>query len=358
MKYLNFTKFNLCFMLCLMIFISGCNFQSGSTNNPGEKETVSFVTWNTQTFFDGITDGYEYSDFQKEKNWNKDKYLVRLERLCQVMETLNADIFVLQEIENEAVMRDISNMMAKNAWDKKKQWPYATFAKNEGDAMGCGMFSRFPISKVESHSLDIRTEDTEQPPMRPIVKVDIKINDRILPIFINHWKSKYGGQETSEKWRNWQESVLCHCISILTENNQNKNFFCIAAGDFNKDITEFSSIENEAGGKDIIFSDKLLANKTITAYSPWFTNNLTNNLENNEPNTKTENYISEIGSYFYKDSWEKIDNIFSFGNITISDFSPQATAPWVNEHGIPIKYQHFTGQGYSDHLPLMCNLTF
>lgn len=332
----------------------GCSFQFGPDIGPDNSKKESFsksvtlATWNTQTFFDGVTDGCEYSEFKKEKNWNNNKYIVRLERLCGVLEALNTDIVVLQEIENEAVMHDISNMMAGNSWNRKKIWTYATFVKEDKGAIGCGVFSRFPITNVKSHSLDIRTENIQQPSMRPIIEVSINVDDKILPIFVNHWKSKSGGEEITEIWRNWQEAVLTHCAAKY------KNY-CIATGDFNRDVSDFCL--NFENGNNIILRG-LHRNENIPAFSPWFSSPNNSIDEENVIDFENQQFSTEIGSYFYKNSWERIDNILAIGNIKISDFAPQAEEPWINEYGTPIKYQYFTGIGYSDHLPLKCTLNF
>lgn len=58
------------------------------------------------------------------------------------------------------------------------------------------------------HSLDIRTENEKMPRTRPLSKIEIKLEEKTLSIFVNHWKSKSGGEEKTEKWRNREECVL------------------------------------------------------------------------------------------------------------------------------------------------------
>lgn len=331
----------------LFIFVIGCSFENNlkqEKNNQENLSEISLTTWNTQTFFDGITDGTEYSEFQNQKNWNNDKYISRLEKICKVINLLNSDIFILEEIENDAVMQDISNKLAGNSWNKKNTWPYASFSKKARDALGCGIFSKYPISYVKNHSLNIKTENSDQPSMRPISEICINVDNKNLIIFINHWKSKYGGEEETKKWRNWQENLLNYSACKKKETN-----YVIAVGDFNRDASDFNIITSQSEAKRNItntsLSGHLLNLNSIKVFSPWFNSD--------------GNYSTEIGSYYYKGNWERIDNIFAISNnITISDFTPATEGPWVNENKQPLRYEYYNGQGYSDHLPLKCTLIF
>ena len=60
------------------------------------------------------------------------------------------------------------------------------------------------------------------------------------------------------------------------------------------------------------------------------------------------------GSYFYKNEWERIDNIFSFGEVTLVKFQPVTNPPVADDDGKPVSYKMYNETGYSDHLPLKC----
>mgnify|MGYP002676930748 FL=1 len=131
--------------------------------------SFSIVNWNVQTFFDGNCDGTEYSNFTKSQIWGKESYKKRLEKLCAAINSINADIFVFEEIENSGILYDITNFMSSKSWNTKDSWQYGAFSKNPGDAIGCAVISKFPISEVTIHNIDIRTENSEQPAMRPLI---------------------------------------------------------------------------------------------------------------------------------------------------------------------------------------------
>ncbi|MBQ5356449.1 MAG: hypothetical protein IIU08_11325, partial [Clostridia bacterium] len=50
-------------------------------------------------------------------------YSKRLDSLCEIMALLSSDILVLVEIENEAVVQDITNRLAGSEWNKKRTTP-------------------------------------------------------------------------------------------------------------------------------------------------------------------------------------------------------------------------------------------
>jgi endonuclease/exonuclease/phosphatase family metal-dependent hydrolase len=85
-------------------------------------------------------------------------------------------------------------------------------------------------------------------------------------------------------------------------------------------------------------------NRAVALYSPWG-----QELQN--------------GSYYYHNEWETIDHFLlseNFFDRSGWDFDSCRVAdrePFVNDQGIPAAYNPRTGQGLSDHLPLILVLT-
>ncbi len=317
----------------LLIFsILSCSTQKLSASE------ISIVNWNVQTFFDGNTDGTEYSNFKKNENWNKESYKTRLEKLCTAINDINADIFVFEEIENSGIVYDITNNLAKRSWILKDSWRYGTFFKNKKDAIGCAVISKFPITQVKTHNLDIRTESSLQPSMRPIGTVKIEAPDKPFILIVNHWKSKSGGKEKSEIWRAWQESVL------VDQFIQNKDLPIIACGDFNRDILEFSPLsaefktENDNNIPNIELKTKT-NKKNVSVFSPWILQ---------------DKSLVLPGSYYYNGDWERIDSFFLNNLIFIKEFNVLTNELWSSENNIPKRFKISNGEGFSDHLPIKC----
>ena len=306
-------------------------------NAEDKNQIVSLACWNVQTFFDAVTEGTEYSDFTNSSKWTSEKYKKRLDKLCEVMSLLNSDILIFEEIENEAVVQDIANRLTDGAWTKKKGWQHACLAKEEGSAIGCAVFSRYEIKNLTVHSLDISVHKNTQPSERPIMQMTVCPGEKEFELFVNHWKSKSGGEEETEIWRDWQEALLSSLVSNLLAENRP----VVLCGDFNRSIEDFIPVEQDFRSNDktnFILRD--FSGNVVKINSPWF--------------TEEGKFSTEIGSYYYDGGWERIDNFFFTGAIEVCQFQPVAEPPVADENSIPQGYKVYTDSGCSDHLPLKC----
>lgn len=321
---------------CQNQFVKDSSFRrSGNTSgNSGGRKNISLVTWNVQTFFDAVTSGNEYKEFKNSERWNKEKYSKRLEKLCEVMTSLNPDIFVMIEIENEAVVQDIANALAGGSWDHKKNWQYACFAKEAGSAIGCAVFSRYELCDLRTHTLDIRSQGDAQPSSRPLLQVTVNAAGQELELFVNHWKSKSGGEDETEIWRDWQELVLAERIQDIKEEKPEPAL--VMCGDFNRSAEDFTLSVGDKSANTLLRG----AFDSVAVASPWF-----------RPDGKP---ALENGSYFYNGQWERIDNIMCYGRVSLNSFTTVKDSPLADEDGIPSAYKIYTGEGCSDHLPLKC----
>jgi len=223
-------------------------------------------------------------------------------------------------------------MLAGGAWNGKKNWNYACFAKSPGDALGCAVLSRYPLHAMTVHTLDIRTH-TKQPRMRPVICVSVLQGSRSLTLCVNHWKSKLGGEKESGLWRSWQESVLA---KLLLETSGSA---AVACGDFNRDITEFSRGVEE----DTVVLHRAGFGTVSEALvkSLWLSEN-----------------ARAMYSYYYDGKGERIDHFFISGAAEALSFAAETDGPWADEEGIPIRYAMYTGKGYSDHLPIAASIRY
>ncbi len=329
--------------ICIIVMttVVGCA-ESFMNNNdvPGERknfEELRVVNWNVQTFFDAINNGLEYGEFLSSKNWGEKSYIERLERLKSSIKIFDADILVMEEIENEGVLHDISNFLA-GEWNQNKVYRYACFAKDEGSSIGCGILSRYPLERLTLHSVDVHGE-TSVPKMRPIMQLAVLKGGKKLILFVNHWKSMSGGEMETNVWRLRQESVLSRRVSI----EKNKGNAILMCGDFNRDICDFS----EGTERGMVLLRRLPSDDCtdgIEVRSPWF---------------DAKRNLINPGSYYFDGEWSRIDNFFVAGGADILDFGPLTDGPWCDEESsIPIRYQIWNGNGYSDHLPVFCRVRF
>lgn len=322
----NMRKF-LLYVLCAGLFL----FLSCDKDLNSYDDEIKIVTWNVQTFFDAEVSGTEYSDFIKNKNWNKDVYLKRVERLCSFMKTIDADVFVFEEIENENVVFDISNMLCNGSSFGKSDFQFSSFCKKDDSAIGCAVFSKFELKNIKCHFLDVQVFEKVQPSMRYLMQVDVFTGKKDVRLFVNHWKSKANEDGLSEVWRDWQESVLALQIRDSVDEDDCKRI--ILCGDFNRDLDDFVK-SDEFDDEDVFLRGAGFGKSdSVIVKTAW----------NDNP----------IGSYYYNESWEKIDQIFLYGDCDLLSFEVLAYSPWADESGIPIEFKIYNGEGFSDHLPLM-----
>ena len=305
-------------------------------------ESLKVTAWNVETFFDCETSGTEYSEFLKSSKWNKEMYENRLKRLVEVLKTVNSDVYVMEEIENENVLKDINNFLA-GEWNFKKRYKYACFAKEAGSSIGCTVLSRYPLKNMSVHSLDFSQIQGETPSMRPLLQVSVEKNGKELVLLVNHWKSMSGGEEVTEKWRVAQEILLSERMQILE--NQKKAF--LALGDFNRDILKFKSGDFCEGGQKILLrggQNFKFSEEFVEVLSPWF---------------EEENLLKEPGSYSFNGEWSRIDNMFFGGTSGYNNFTVETDGNWFDEeNNKPFAFSVWNGRGYSDHLPISAVAVF
>ena len=298
-----------------------------------------------QTFFDAQTSGLEYAEFRGSKSiWSQQLYEHRLERLLEAIEQIDADILVLQEIENMAVMYDISNGLAGRLRGSDS-YGWMCFEVEEGSSIGCGVFSRFPLGQKRVHQVDCRTNG-EQPQLRPLLEVEVLLGDeenpQVMNLFACHWKSKSSGEAEAAFWQARQELLLEWQLrrvlsgSTGTGISGTSSVGAIICGDFNRELGEFT-----VSGKD---SGRVMLG-SVEADSGWLHENTTS-----------------AGSYWYQQQWERIDHVFTVGNLEILHFEALSSGPWVqlDELGnlIPFRYALWKDEGYSDHLPVACLISY
>ncbi|MBQ9538564.1 MAG: endonuclease/exonuclease/phosphatase family protein [Treponema sp.] len=296
-----------------------------------QEERIRLVSWNVQTFFDAKRDGCEYDDFIKSKVWGEAAYSERLRRLCDCLSKLDADVVALVELENEAVLQDISNYLF-SSMPFRSRYRWAAFSKETGSSLGCAVLSRYPLEELSCHGLDVRSSAVmSRPSLRPIMRVSVVKGGRSFVLLLNHWKSMSGGRDASECWRNAQEALLESCLEELGQDP------ALACGDFNRDILDF-----EIGNDGSVL---LRSGENISSVgSPWFYG---------------DGDLQGPGSYYYKDEWSRIDGFFYSGRIWLEDFCVETAGPWCQQDSmVPKKYKLWSGWGYSDHLPISCTVTF
>jgi endonuclease/exonuclease/phosphatase family metal-dependent hydrolase len=333
---------------------SACESWFEQTAGKGKTETdvLSIALWNVQAVFDGKEDGGEYKEYTD--SWTQTKYLARLDAIGAALDAIGTSpaVLALVEVENSDVLEDLSKgALAEHGY----HWTF--FGNNKGSALGLGVLSKLPFTKTQIHT----AYDNGLSTPRPIIEVHITAEGQTVVLFLCHWKSKLGGDAETEPSRRLSARVVARRIEEI--HVETPNMPIVVMGDLNENYDEFfrrdgtyvtallpdhpAAVETAYGKTDFLVISE---NKPPTAeyfsgpafYSPWAE--------------------MEGGSYNYKNSWETIDHFllnsplfdekgWDFGSCKVI-----RQAPFLNKYGTPATYNPKTGEGLSDHLPLLLTL--
>ena len=168
------------------------------------------------------------------------RYNVKLKQLARVFGTIKSnknnnklpDIIGLCEVENKDVIVDLlRDTVFKNH-------NYSILHQNSPDLRGIDCALLFNTKKFKLLKNFIKITNPDAGPTRDIVYAKLKYNEYILNVFINHWPSRWGGQEASEHKRVFVANVLKDFI----KNNVSSDEYTLIMGDFN-DYPSNSSLE-------------------------------------------------------------------------------------------------------------------
>jgi endonuclease/exonuclease/phosphatase family metal-dependent hydrolase len=349
--------------VCLTIlWFSGCDVVPAAAS-PVRSGSLRIITWNVQALFDGDERGGEYEEYRTAAGWTGEKYTARLTILSRALEQLAEgppDIVALQEIENSRILEDLGVRMSKAGY----RW--TCFGANPEGSLGIGILSRFPFTRTRVHGLTRIKETTP----RPVMEIWLQPEDTPLVLFVCHWKSKLGGADSTEPLRQASARIIQRRIREIEA--EYPRMPIIIMGDLNENHDEFyrdgsvvkALLPDDTGAAElaglpradfagpdflILSGEKPPEAECFDAdlpafYSPW-------------------GRELQKGSYHYKHEWETIDHFLLTGALfdqTGWDFDTCLLVdrnPFIKNQGIPDAYNPRTGQGVSDHLPLMLFLT-
>lgn len=361
------------FPLAAASCFGGCDVYPGFGEIHGSSAKLSIATWNLQALFDESDDGIEYDEYRAGSGWTKEKYLARLNMISQginAIEDGGPDILALVEVENHEIVKKLSG-----EYLNKNGYRYSFFTNTPGYSLGLGFLSRYPITKSYSHSSNINGEQIP----RPIAEIWVEPNGQPLVIFICHWKSKLGGEDTSEIMRrNAARVILRRVQSIKAEN---PDIPIVVLGDLNENYDEFyrQSCEYICALLPDDPEAALLAGFKLPATDDESGIEVPDNLpvqdflilSNEKPPVSSFFYKAEgvfyspwgeelqNGSYYYSQNWETIDHFllsaafFDHKGWDYKTAMVMDVEPFINSKGEPSTYNVRTGSGLSDHLPLV-----
>ena len=312
-----------------------------STSIYAQDNSSTIMFYNVENLFDTINDPLiRDDDFTPEgkKKWTTERYQKKLNDLAKVISSIDNEslpsLVGFAEIENKVVLEDLIKTDYLNSQN------YQIVHEESPDVRGIdvGLIYNPDDFTYLSHQKIRIPLDTEYK-VRDILYVKgILYNKDTLHIFINHWKSRSGGQTETEPQRIQCAKTLRNSVdSILAINKEAK---ILIMGDLNDEPQDSS-----------IF-------KTLKANNSYEQNSLYN--------VMLKLSKEGFGSHNYRGHWNMLDNIIVSNNLVDSKdldvsentghiFSPE----WItysNKSGNKSPNRTYGGSnyygGYSDHYPV------
>ncbi len=307
-------------------------------------DTLFIASWNVENLFDTTDDANKKDEEflpDGKKNWTKERFEQKIDNLAKVISEMNGgngpDLMAFQEVENEVCAKALTNELDTDKYN---------YIFHEGpDKRGIDNFIIYDKSKfkfISKKGLSVVLPD--EYPTRDILYAKFCTTDGdTLNVFVNHWPSRWGGQEKSEPNR----LAAAHKLSKFLK----ENIFCtttsgaIILGDFN-DETDNKSISEILGAKPVKCG---ITNRTI---------GLTNLASVYDQ--------KELGSYLYKQKWNMLDQIIISDNLLMNNnFSYICSSFEIIKPAYMVtKSGYYKGSaaptyggkkylgGYSDHFPV------
>jgi predicted extracellular nuclease len=212
-----------------------------------QKNVKSFlvVSYNVENLFDTINSPQtEDDDFTPGgiKAWTYERYSKKLNDLARVILSVPVKelpaIIGLAEIENREVLKDLADVRGL------RRGEYGIVHEDGQDPRGieCALLYRPDLFKYKSHEY-VPIEDPIDPDYRyrGILHVHGKGPDgSSLHVFMNHWKSRSGGERETERQRMYSAITLRKQMDLLMA--RESDFKVIIMGDFNDEPTNRSLI--------------------------------------------------------------------------------------------------------------------
>ena len=324
-------------LIIFFLTIIPCFCFSQNNNSDNISDELFLMFYNVENLFDTL-DSPNTKDEEflpsSEKKWDSYRYNYKLNQLekvfNEIIEKENEknlpDIIGLCEVENKLVIEDLLKT------DVFKNHNYSIIHKQSPDGRGidCALLVNSKFEVLQNDFIQINNPK-ESRTTREIVYSKLKFKNQIINVFVNHWPSRWGGQEASNHKRVFVAKVLRKYI----DENTSQNDLNLIMGDFN-DYPSNESLD------EILVKEDLL-------------------------NLMSSSQVTGIGSYNYRGNWDWLDQIIiskeisSFKLIKFGAFKEDFMM-YTNKKGVVYPSRSFGGNnwygGYSDHLPVFLKMGF
>ncbi|MDP6962706.1 MAG: endonuclease/exonuclease/phosphatase family protein [Planctomycetota bacterium] len=182
---------------------------------------VRFVSWNIENFFDHHDDPYRNEGNTRTVSES------RMARLAVAINSMNADVIALQEVENRGLLEEFNRNYLNGLG-----YEVVLFEGNDKRGIDNAVLSRLPIEAVTSyrHSDYQDSNGVTRRFGRDLLRVSIG-GDFNTDVYVVHFKSQSGGEKSDVK----REAEAAKALAIIeAEVKLNPNYQFVIAGDFNE----------------------------------------------------------------------------------------------------------------------------
>jgi endonuclease/exonuclease/phosphatase family metal-dependent hydrolase len=319
-----------------------------------QAKSLTFMQYNVENFydtkFDAKTDDYTFIPLEVKKSlpqhkencnkidaefrrrqclfldWNESKFTKKILSVSKVIKAFDKsgtgpDIVVFQEVENMNVL----NKLVTKGLDKLGYQSLVLIEGDDSRGIDVALISKFPVISSKRHALIMNGQTLDT---RGILEVTLNVEGRTVVVFVNHWPSQSNPV---------QERIASAAILEKAANRMRADLI-IAAGDFNSVKTD----------------------------SPYPLHALKSFIDL-EIKARETNPEVHPGTHFFRGEWTSLDKIFMHKNSTLL---PEYSAFRIFHHAfmmkadnhsgehVPVRFNHETGEGFSDHLPVGAEFKF
>lgn len=259
--------------------------------HPQKKDTLFIAFWNVENLFDTLDDpNINDEEFlpSSKSEWSDQRFQTKIKNLEEAIASMNngrgPDFLGLCEVENLFVLEILTS-------GALKKFNYGIVHEDSPDRRGIDVAMLYKKSKF--NFISKKSKEVNLPtkyPTRLLLTAKFKVGRDSLVFSVNHWPSRRGGEDESEKNRIEAASTL---KNFLHENYTDEKI--IIMGDFNDE-------PNNVSITNFLTAEKYSCENVNPKQKSFF-------------NLASKKHEEGTGSYKYRDDWNMIDQIIVSSNL-------------------------------------------
>jgi endonuclease/exonuclease/phosphatase family metal-dependent hydrolase len=324
-----------------------------------EPITSAIAFWNLENLFDYEDDPENSGDdeFLPAKEWDQQRYARKLTHLAQAIDSLDANLLAVCEVENRRVLEDLISQPVL----KTDEWKIAHIDSPDHRGIDLALLYRAPFmlaGPVTLHPIDMGEGNTAT---RGVLEVSMEVSNSPFTVLVNHWPSRYGGAEKSAPKR---AAAALTARGIIDR---------ILSVDPHADIILMGDLNDDPWDESVLGVLKAVREKRSVVH-PY--NSIPKKDQPFSPRLWNPSWSfasdSDTGTYYYWNdwTWNCFDQIIvSPGlldekglvllNNTVEIHQPDFMTDSDKNANRPARFRKFRGnweEGYSDHFPVKAQI--